>query len=338
MSDGPFIELPQDQYAHAWATSEWWWHIGTLRCGDRVFGFEITASGYPINSPTPFAMTQIMLTDVANQRHYQQTTPFVPYPVGFAQADPRRPWYVGLAGAPFGSGDVVMRAPKANPLSMSVQAMFSDGPSAKEIGFKLHFQQEAAPMLIWGTGRSPVPAQGGEYNYYYSLTHLQATGEILIGDEVVPVTGLTWMDHEFGGFPSNTMWVLQNMQLDNGVHIMNFASNTAPVNNQAITSNATVLTPDGTSTYYENGSTCTPQDPWESGGITYYLTWLVSIPALDASFEVKSLMPDQLFSWESPVYEGVAHSTGSIAGMDVSGTAWIEQRLPPPPPSPPSNR
>lgn len=325
MEDGPYIRLPQDQYGHEGASSEWWWHIGTLHSGDRLFGFEVTASGYP-GSPTPFAISQIMLTDVANQRHYQQTTEFLPYPTGFAQTDPSKPWFVGLTGQASGEGDVVMQAPSGDPLSMSVEAMVRDEATGTQIGFKMQFAQKGPPLLIWGTGRSPQPTQGDEYNYYYSFTRVDASGEILIGDEVIPVTGTTWMDHEYGGFPSNTLWVLQNMQLDNGVDLMNFSSNTTPVLNQPMASFASVLTPDGTSSFYD--SSCMPMEPWEMGGVTYYLKWLVSIPALDASFEVTTLMPDQLFSWVSPVYEGVARAQGNMAGQGVTGTAWIEQRLP----------
>jgi predicted secreted hydrolase len=93
----PAIFLPADQYMHRGAPTEWWWHVGTLKAGERVFGFEINAAAF---SDRGYAFSQIMLTDVANARHYQRTTTYLP-PVAvdfanWAEHDPTRDWHVGL--------------------------------------------------------------------------------------------------------------------------------------------------------------------------------------------------------------------------------------------------
>jgi hypothetical protein len=92
------IHLPADHYMHRDAPTEWWWNIGTLNAADgRVFGFEINAVSYKDRG---FGFTQIMLSDVATQSHYQRSTIYVPpYGVDFdtwAQSDPTRDWHVGL--------------------------------------------------------------------------------------------------------------------------------------------------------------------------------------------------------------------------------------------------
>jgi predicted secreted hydrolase len=59
-------------------------------------------------------------------------------------------------------------------------------------------------------------------NYYYSLTHLQATAPFPSAPKRLAVTGVTWMDHEYGAFGSAqnpVKWILQAMQLDNGARI-----------------------------------------------------------------------------------------------------------------------
>ena len=74
-SNLPAIQLPQDHYAHPKAPTEWWWHIGTLTTlnKDRTFGFEVNATSAPgLN----ISFTQIMITDVQNQGHYQNTKIF----------------------------------------------------------------------------------------------------------------------------------------------------------------------------------------------------------------------------------------------------------------------
>ncbi len=96
----PAIFLPADQYLHRGAPAEWWWHTGTLTSGDRVFGFEINTASY---SGQGYAFSQLMLTDVANQKHYQRTTIYMP-PVSvdfdnWAQHDVTKDWHVGLGSA-----------------------------------------------------------------------------------------------------------------------------------------------------------------------------------------------------------------------------------------------
>lgn len=94
------IRLPADQYLHRGAPTEWWWHIGTLKAGNRTFGFEINASSFQKDG---FAFTQIMLTDVNNKRHFQRTTPYLP-PLLFdadnwAEHDVTKDWSVKLGDA-----------------------------------------------------------------------------------------------------------------------------------------------------------------------------------------------------------------------------------------------
>jgi predicted secreted hydrolase len=94
------IFLPADQYLHRGAPSEWWWHTGTLKSGDRIFGFEINTAAYSFQG---IAFSQVMLTDVAKTKHYQRTTLYLP-PVGvdfdnWAQHDVTKDWHVGLGSA-----------------------------------------------------------------------------------------------------------------------------------------------------------------------------------------------------------------------------------------------
>ena len=93
------LSMPKDMYRHDGAPTEWWWHIGTLRAGDRVFGFEINAASFVGQD---FAMTQVSLSDVENQRHYERTNVYGPAPIGvfdvatWAEGDPKKDWYAKL--------------------------------------------------------------------------------------------------------------------------------------------------------------------------------------------------------------------------------------------------
>jgi predicted secreted hydrolase len=340
------IHLPNDHYRHVEAPTEWWWHIGTLTAGDRIFGFEINAAGYPgYSSKEKFAFTQVMLSDVANAKHYQQTTVYLPPDVNFdtwAESDPTKAWNVGLGTATQPSY-VSMSAPQADPTrNMSVMAHMGD--AGTYIDFNLMLSQQGAPFMVFGTGVTLNPDKSGPplqvNNYYYSLTRLEASGTIMIGTESFDVTGMTWMDHEYGYFGSPgdpVKWILQNAQLDNGWHLMNFVhfgKDDPPTLGTRTPSNVTLQGPDGAMYYLDAAAQQAFMTPtgrtWKSGtGNTYFLEYLVEILPFQATLTVKSLIDDQEFP--SPggggIYEGVADAAGTFLGQRVCGTAWNEQML-----------
>jgi predicted secreted hydrolase len=322
------ITLPDDQYAHAGAPTEWWWHIGTLKAGSRTFGFEINAASF---SYVLTQFTEIMITDVAGQKHYRKNTVCEPFDIFYAQSNSELPWYVQLGGGVGANGAVQMHAPAGRIMPMSVVASFLDETTNTPCALNLMLNQEegAAPLLVWGTGFHINNPDGktplDKNNYYYSFTKLQATGTVQIGDEILQVHGLTWMDHEYGAFGAGTKWILQDMQLDNGVHLSNFAVSAPPVEGQPMASNATVLWPDGRSTFVE--TTLTPLAPTytSADGTVFCLTMKVEIPELDAVLTVETLFPEQTFI--DTLYEGVARAHGTFGGRPVTGTAWNEQAL-----------
>ncbi|WP_299156196.1 lipocalin-like domain-containing protein [uncultured Tenacibaculum sp.] len=332
---GLTVELPRDMYAHTplsilnekGCPTEWWWHIGTLNAsGGRAFGFEINAAAL-----YPGGFTEVMLTDLKNQIHYHQTQTEDLILSEWAETDVTKPWFVKLK-------NVSMKAPQADPTqNMSVTAVIED--KGKKISFDLTFSQEGLPLMVWGNGVEPnIPdPQLYNCNFYFSLTRLKASGTIVITDiadstntETHEVTGTTWMDHEWGKFGSKqkpVKWILQDIQLDNGVCLSNF-STTKPVLNTATSGKATVqLQKDGASYFVD--SKMTPTKSKMIGGVTYFTEVLVEIPEYGISAVVKSLMPDQVF--EGNIYEGVGSASGTMMDGEnkvvVSGTAWIEQSI-----------
>jgi len=196
MTDQPAIQLPRDQYAHAFAPTEWWWYTGTLTSGKRTFGFEINAASF---SEVLGQFTELMVTDVDAKTHYQTTTLMNGFDPFWAETDLRKPWYARLGGPPGSNGAVELRAPLGEIMPMSVIASFQDDLTKTACSFNLLMTQTDAPLLVWGTGEHMVDPKGktplDQYNYYYSYTKLKTAGTLRIGGEIIPVTGLTWMDH-----------------------------------------------------------------------------------------------------------------------------------------------
>jgi predicted secreted hydrolase len=334
MFTSQYIELPRDHYAHPDAPTEWWWHIGTIRSGDRMFGFEINATRNSNNPDFPYWFSQIMVTDVAAKRHYHRTTLQL-LQLDWAESDPDKDWYVSLEGDDDTSGAILMNGPSGDPYLMTAYATFHDEDSNQRVTISLTFRQQGPPMLVWGTGRTAKPEDPNgktdieKYNYYYSYTKLKAKGTIAIGSEVHSVEGTTWMDHEYGAFDKSEHWTLGDAQLSNGVTLSTYTTDpeAIPVDGQPLDSVVSMLRPDGTSAFYENCTT-TPGPPFFTGvkGRVYCLSQRVKIPALaDSELVFTSLLQDQEFITQTdPIYEGVASVTGRLEGEAVTGDGWIE--------------
>ncbi len=325
------IELPQDQYRHPGTLNEWWWHIGSLTAGDRVFGFEINAASRDFSGQ--YLFTQIMLSDVANQIHYQQTTSY-PASDDWAQDDPDQPWYAAL-GAAGSDGAVAMHSPPGDIGQMSVVANFVDKATGVAIGFDLQMTINSLPLLVWGTGRSPQPAGTGptpldQYNYYYSFTKIKTSGTVSIGDESFSVSGVTWMDHEYGAFNEGTTWILQDAQLDNGVCLSTFIPGQAPAQGVRTPSVVSILDTLDNSTFHDSFTTLLGPSWTSPEGVVYNTRMTVEIPSVGATLDFSASIPGQEFTNAMlPVYEGVATVSGTYENEPVTGTAWIEQALGP---------
>ena len=232
---------------------------------------------------------------------------------------------------------VTMDAAWGDPTqNMAVVALLNDEETGEEILFDLMLSQKGPPFLVWGTGVAPLlPAASGAplqtNNFYYSLTDLQATGTITLGGEAVAVTGVTWMDHEYGFFGTSSApvkWLLQDAQLDNGWTLSNFCifhGTEPPPLDQPVGSFVSLRGPLGQ--MYVQKSTMTPSNGWHSDktGANYALTFVVEIEGF-ASLTFDALVKNQEFPLAGgAIYEGVAGVTGTFNGEAVTGKGWIEQ-------------
>jgi predicted secreted hydrolase len=233
---------------------------------------------------------------------------------------------------------LTMTAPQADPSKdIRVQAVLVDDDTLEEVEFDLTFSQQGRPFWVWGTGIVPTATEQSlaKDNYYFSYTNLEASGTITIGGTEYPVTGTTWMDHEYGNFGDGTSdgrvrWLLQDMQLDNGYTISNagiIGPGFKPEIGVPVDAYATLQDPDGQLYYVQ--TTITPVgELWTSprSGTAYAQQFRVEIPSFDADLTVTTRLQDQEFVVAgSPIYEGTAEPSGEFLGEQVSGDAWIEQ-------------
>jgi predicted secreted hydrolase len=271
-----------------------------------------------------------MLSDPTNQKHYKKTAVYA-YDPAWAEADTTKPWFARIGDA--STKDFIAMQGAGDIWTMHVQASFTDDPSGTVVSFDLNMKQVGPPLYVWGTGVAENVDKSGttpltRNNYYYSYTNIQVEGTVTIGGQAIPVTGVTWMDHEYGAFGAGTRWVLQDAQLSNGVSITN-----SDVGDFLLLTGLPIFT---FTTLLENGvstlvapSLAVPREPLAKDGTTYYLHWDVWIP-FRATLHFEAVMADQFFpSPQRTIYEGTATVTGHFDGKDVTGTAWIEEAIAP---------
>ena len=66
------------------------------------------------------------------------------------------------------------------------------------VGVDLILGEGKPPAVNGVNGISQKGAQPGNASHYYSLTRMPTRGTLVIEGERFDVTGLSWMDHEFG--------------------------------------------------------------------------------------------------------------------------------------------
>lgn len=309
VAPGPtIIKLPADQANHPKVDTEWWYYVGTLKAPDRTFGVEINISRFG----NAVATSWVTISDVTGDAHYQAV---LNYPMATLKT----------------SADTFIAELPTISMSGPLDAMHVTATLA-EGSIDLTVANEGPPLSVWGTGWHDT---GKFITNYYSLTNLQAKGTLTLNGTAYDVSGLLWMDHEYGGWGRNLKWAWQNMQLDNGVRIMAFTVGGFPsVDGQPREGTANVQMPDGT--LYLEPITMTPRKPSWTSDVTkneYFLKWTTAIPGLNACLSLTSAPANQEFIIpamgkmvpQSGIYEGVSTVEGTFDGKPVAGQGWSEQ-------------
>lgn len=317
----PFV-FPRDHGPHPEYQIEWWYYTGNLSAGERQFGYQLTffRSGL---SPRPVAresawgatsvyMAHMALSDVAQGRFYAYER-FSRDAAGLA----------GASGEPFRVFLEDWSATGSGPQGMTMHLRAAEG----EVSLDLTLASQKPPALQGDRGLSQKGPTPGNASFYYSLTRMATTGTIRVGDRTYAVSGLSWMDHEWGtsALEAGAVgWDWFSLQLDDGYDLMY----------------AQVRTP--TAVSYSFGSLVDPEgrtmplDPaevqlevlatWRSPAsqALYPARWRLSVPSLDLRLELEPRLANQELPVSVVYWEGAVRIQGSRQGRPVSGSGFVE--------------
>ena len=320
--------FPADHGPHPEFQTEWWYYTGNLTADDGdEFGYQLTffrsalapdeparTSNYATNQ---IYMVHFAVTDGAAGRHES----FERYSRGAGE----------LAGA---TGDPAYSvwledwsATEVEPgVTRLVAAdMSNDGP----VSLDLLLRETRPPVLHGDQGLSQKGPEAGNASYYYSLVGLASEGRITLGARAAQVTGVSWMDHEFGtsALSANALgWDWFSVQLDNGAVVM-FAQIRTEDGGRIGDFEGTLVDADGRQA--EIGADdfeLTVLDEWRSPatGIVYPSGWQVDLPNHGLTLTIEPLIPDQEMMVSFVYWEGAVTARGVMDNGPVNGRGYVE--------------
>ncbi len=327
---GYVYEFPRDHGSHDEFRTEWWYYTGHLSTkSGRRFGYQVTFFRRAVKAdqsdtlPSRWTIRHLYLAHVAVTN--VETNQF-----RYSEKISREG--LGKAGAETGRLHVwtdrwTAEATQEDPVSHRL-AVEWDGTAVE---LTLH---PLKPPIIHGrAGVSRKGEQRGQASHYYSLTRIATEGRVTIDGETFPVTGTSWMDHEFGSADLDkdlVGWDWFSLQLEDRSEVMMYLLRRADGTLDPASS-GTVVYPDGRSEpLLREDVDVTARGQWTSpkSGARYPAGWHVTCPSLHLDIDVEPLMANQELitrrSTQVTYWEGAVRIAGTTAGRRITGQGYVE--------------
>lgn len=320
--------FPRDHGPHPEYRTEWWYYTGNLAdSAGNQYGYQLTFFRSALTPELPprrsdlatnqVYMAHFALTDVAADQH-QSFERYSRGAGGLAGATDKPSYSVWLE-------DWSVRASSTG----TVQLQASAPTDAGAVALALTLRETRPPVLHGDHGLSQKGPEAGNASYYYSLVHLETTGTITTENRTIAVTGLSWMDHEFGtsALSANAMgWDWFSIQLDSGAILMLARVRTAD-GGVVPEFEGTYVAADGAQSHFTaNDFTLTVLDEWRSPRtqITYPSGWQLTLPDLDITLTIEPLLQDQEVEVSFVYWEGAVQIQGMVHEQPVQGVGYVE--------------
>jgi predicted secreted hydrolase len=319
------LAFPADHGPHPDYQTEWWYYTGNLVAdGEQRFGYQLTffrralaPADLRADRESAWAADQVYmahfaLTDVAGER-FQAVERFAR---GAA----------GLAGAQAAPYHVWLEDWSVEEVEPGVTRMYA---AQDELTLDLVLVDRKGPILQGDRGYSPKGPQPGNASYYYSLTRLETSGTMQVGEVSYEVSGLSWMDHEWStsGLAADQVgWDWFSTQIDDGSELMVFQLRKEDGSIDPFSS-GTFVAPDGSTRHLGRDEfEIRVDDTWRSPhtGAVYPARWTVVVPAVDLVVEIEPYLADQELTLSYAYWEGAVGVEGEQAGKAISGNGYVE--------------
>jgi predicted secreted hydrolase len=324
---GRVLSFPRDHAAHPAFQTEWWYYSGHLHTTDgEEYGYQLTffrrridegnwLSGPSQWSPQHLYMAHYAISDKQRKRLvYAEKINRPTLGIAGADEDRLRVW----------NDD--WRAELLGPYHHLQAAM-------DEFAINLILLPEK-PLVVHGiNGVSQKGAEKGNASHYYSLTRLKTDGFLHVRGTAKAVTGISWMDHEFGTSqlgPTQVGWDWMSLQLDNRTELMLYLlrHDDGRIDPH---SSATLVHPDGRPEHLPKEQfEVVALGQWTSprSGATYPQGWEVRVPTAGLSLRITPTFADHELDTKNSTrvvyWEGNVAAEGVHNVLPVRGVGYVE--------------
>ncbi|MDR3582225.1 MAG: lipocalin-like domain-containing protein, partial [Candidatus Pacebacteria bacterium] len=271
------IKLPEDMHPHD-AVIEWWYFNGLLKDAkgnkysfmDCLFRADVKKVDIPylksfagrLKSSRYVTFAHSVMADLGRKKSMKEVQN-----ISLTSRDSfTKPLFFVDYIDPVSvmDGFVVNEIAETKPGTFHVRTKWAD----------LTMESRKTPMLEGGKGFIVVR---GRQSFYYSLTDLRTKGAIHIDGRWVPVTGRSWMDHQWSDTSyTKDRWTWFSIQLDDGTDLMCVEYADKKGKDQVID----VRGSRGRAAHYERAVFSHDRRVWKSGTTKaeYPLSWTIAVP------------------------------------------------------------
>ena len=325
------FSFPEDHGQHPGYRNEWWYVTGNLDgAGGERFGFELTIFRFSL-APTvqqesgpersAWASNQLFIghfaiTDAdAGRFHVAQrfARGGALRLAGVESAPPKvwlEDWYLKASAEGDANGEWRLEARE-------------DG-----VELSLSLSPLKGPVLNGIDGLSQKSSEAGNASYYYSIPRLQTAGTLRIDGDTHEVSGLAWLDREWGSSALSVQqegWDWFALQLSDGSDLMFYRMRRID-GREDRHSAGTWIPAHGEAVYLSrNDVKIKVRDHWDSPqGGRYPVAWTITIPRLELEVQVDPVLETQELDASVRYWEGAVDVDGVRSGSAIDGRGYVE--------------
>ncbi len=315
----PPIRFPQDEAPHRDLT-EWWYYTGHMTAvtpsgAQHHYGFELVFFQALRSDLPPVYAAHFAISDVTRgEFHFDQRR--------LTEPDAVIPNGTSTSGFNLAVGDWTMQG--LNGL---------DHLSAEMPGYVLHLTLRSLKPPILHNGNGLITYGLAGFSYYYSRTRMALSGTLFDHNQPVQVSGLAWMDHQWGNFLTlaGSGWDWFSIQLDNDSEMMLYLIRDA--SGKTISTYVSYIDTRAMDQVLPAGALhIAILGHWRSPvtGANYPSGWRVQLnaPSLQATLTLIPELKDQeLVVYQSTgnsYWEGAVTIYGQSAGRPAQGEGYVE--------------
>lgn len=314
----PPVHFPQDEGAHNDLT-EWWYYTGHLAATDsagkeHTYGFEFVVFQALRSNLPPVYVSHLAISDISRgQFHYDQRRSTEPVPI---------PDGTSTKGIDVQIGDWSIQGLNGHDHLMATM---------QDYAINLNLSGEKPAILHNGNGL--ITYGLGGFSYYYSRTHMNVTGTLQDHGQALRVSGLAWMDHQWGNFLTlgGGGWDWYSIQLKNNTEMMLYFIRDA--NGNSISAYGGYIDANGQDHLLAASAIkATALAQWTSPatGATYPSGWrlIFNDPQWQGSLTITPLLKNQELvacqSTGNAYWEGAVVIQGQKSSESISGQGYVE--------------